>query len=223
MDENRKKLAERLYAGVVYDAMAFDLKAKEPFLLRKEVKPVWNFEGVMFGPAFTCRGERVLDESHIDDAIRIEMFKSFYPGCVQVVSSGGYREIAQFGDISGKIARKFGAVGAVVDAPTRDARLIKEDGFHLFSDGVQCVDAYGKWQIVEFEVPVIMEGIQGDVVVEPGDFIFGDTDGVIRIPKQLVDETLACAVTRLERENRVRAEVSLTDDIQALYDKVGRW
>lgn len=42
-----------------------------------------------------------------------------------------------------------------------------KDGFHLFSDGVQCVDAYGKWQIVEFEVPVIMEGIQGDVVVEP--------------------------------------------------------
>ena len=36
----------------------------------------------------------------------------------------------------------FGAVGAVIDAPTRDIKLIEEDGFHLFSAGVQSTDAY---------------------------------------------------------------------------------
>ena len=163
MDINLTGRARKLYAGVIYDTMVFDLKIKKNFMLRKEVKPCWNFSEVLFGPAFTCKGEKVLDQEHIDDTVRLKMFQKFYDGCVQVISSGGYREVAEFGDISGKIARKFGAVGAVVDAPTRDVKLIEQDSFMLFSDGVQCTDAYGKWQITEFEVPVIMPGIHGNV------------------------------------------------------------
>jgi regulator of RNase E activity RraA len=213
----------KLYSGVVYDAMTFDLKVKTPFMLRKEVKPAWDFEEVLFGPAFTCKGERVLDESHIDDTIRIKMFQKFYPGCVQVISSGGYRDIAQFGDISGKIACKFGAVGAVLDAPTRDIKLIREDKFPLFADGVQCTDAYGKWQITEFEVPMVMSGIHGEVEIDPGDYIFGDPDGVLVIPKAIVNDVLEFAKKRLKQENTVRHEIEATEDVQELYDRVGRW
>ncbi len=219
-------LAERfkkLYAGVVYDTMAFDIKVKQCFLLDKNIKPCWNFDEVLFGPAFTCKGERVLNEEHIDDTVRLKMFQQFYNGCVQVISSGGYRDVAEFGDISGKIARKFGAVGAVVDAPTRDLKLIERDGFMLFSDGVQCTDAYGKWQITEFEVPITMPGIHGNVKINPGDFIFGDSDGVLVIPKELAEKVLIGAEERLERENLVREEIYNTDDILALNDKVGRW
>ena len=214
---------KRLYAGVVYDALTFDLKVKEPFLLREAIKPSWDFSEVLFGPAFTCRGERVLDESCIDDTVRIKMFKEFYDGCVQVISSGGYREVAQFGDISGKIARKFGAVGAVIDAPTRDIKLIAEDKFFLFSDGVQPVDAYAKWQIAEYQVPIVIEGVQGDVWIEPGDYIYGDPDGVIRIKKDMVEKVLTLAEERLRKENIVREEIKKTDNIQELYDRVGRW
>ena len=214
---------KKLYAGVVYDALAFDLKVKENFLLRKEIKPAWNFTDVLFGPAFTCKGERVLDASHIDDTVRLKMFQSFYEGCVQVISSGGYRDVAQFGDISGKIARKFGAAGAVIDAPTRDIKLISDDGFRLFSDGVQSTDAYSKWQITEYEVPIVMPGIHGDVEINPGDYIFGDTDGVIVIAKDIAEEVLELAEKRLQRENLVRQEIYNTNDILELNDRVGRW
>ena len=140
-----------------------------------------------------------------------------------MISSGDYREVAEFGDISGKIARKFGAVGAVVDAPTRDVKLIEEDGFKLFSAGVQCTDAYGKWQITEFEVPIVMPGIHGLVEIRPGDYIFGDPDGVLVIRKEIVMDVLALAEQRLISENKVRTEIYKTDDIQELYDRVGRW
>lgn len=214
---------QKLYCGVVYDALTFDLKVKRPFLLNKRIKPAWDFKDVLFGPAFTCRGGRVLDESHIDDTVRLKMFQSFYSGCVQVISSGGYRDVAEFGDISGKIARKFGAVGAIVDAPTRDIKLIQKDGFHLFCDGVQPTDAYGKWQITEYEVPIVIQGIHGDVLIKPGDYIFGDPDGVIVIPKGMVEEVLELAAARLERENLVRQEIHNTNDILELNNKVGRW
>lgn len=229
MKGNNSKLKDltdgfsRLYCGVIYDSLTFDLKVKRPFLLRKEIKPAWSFREVMFGPAFTCKGELVLDEAHIDDTIRIKMFKKFYPGCVQVISSGGYREVAEFGDISGKLARKFGAVGAVVDAPTRDVKLIEEDRFMLFSDGVQCTDAYGKWQITEYEVPIAIPGINGSVEINPGDYIFGDSDGVIVIKNDIVTEVLRLSTERHYREDMVRKEINNTDDVQELYDRIGRW
>ena len=151
------------------------------------------------------------------------MFQKFYKGCVQVISSGGYRDVAEFGDISGKIARKFGAAGAVVDAPTRDVKLIEQDRFMLFSDGVQCTDAYEKWQITEFEVPITMPGIHGTVEIYPGDYIFGDPDGVLVIRKEDVEKVLEKAEIRLKSENTVREEINKTNDIQELYDRVGRW
>lgn len=212
-----------LYCGVIYDTMVFDLKIKEPFLLSKKIKPVWNITENLFGPAFTCKGSPVLDEKYINDRVRIDMFKHFYEGCVQVISSGGMRNIATFGDISGKIAKKFGAIGAVMDAPTRDVRLIENDRFMVFSEGSQCVDAYGKWQITEFEVPIYMPGIQGTVRITPGDYVFGDKDGVIIIPQEKLSEIIDGALARLERENIVRKEIHSTEDIQMLYDKVGRW
>ena len=215
--------AKNLYAGVIYDAMTFDIKVKECFMLRKEVKPCYGFKEVLFGPAFTCKGERVLNSIHIDDSVRLKMFQKFYDGCVQMISSGNYREVAQFGDISGKIARKFGAVGAVVDAPTRDVKLIERDGFLLFSDGVQCTDAYGNWQITEFEIPISMEGIHGEVIVNPGDYIFGDPDGVLVIPKGIVDDVINLAEERVNKENVVRKEIYNTIDILELNNRVGRW
>lgn len=214
---------QKLYCGVIYDALTFDLKVKKAFLLRKGIKPSWGFDEVLFGPAFTCRGERVLDECHIDDTVRLKMFQQFYPGCVQVISSGGYRDVAQFGDISGKIAKKFGAVGAVVDAPTRDIKLIQQDDFRLFCDGVQPTDAYGKWQITEYQVPIQIEGIHGDVLINPDDFVFGDPDGVLIIPNAIVEDVLHLAQERLNKENIVRQEIYNTNDILELNDRVGRW
>src|SRR5512134_2680584 len=110
-----KERFARLYAGVVYDAMRFDVEWPRPFVLAAGIKPAWKLQpgAVLFGPAFTCKGERVQDPKHIDDTIRIRMFRSFTPGCVQVIETGGDRSVAHFGDISGKIARKFGAAGAV--------------------------------------------------------------------------------------------------------------
>lgn len=223
MNNNLTERAKKLYAGVMYDTMVFDLKINKNFMLRKEVKPCWNFSEVLFGPAFTCKGERVLDQEHIDDTIRLKMFKQFYNGCVQVISSGGYREVAEFGDISGKIAHKFGAAGAVIDAPTRDVKLIEQDGFMLFSDGAQCTDAYGKWQITEYEVPVTMPGIHGNVEINPGDYIFGDPDGVLVIPKNLIEKVISGAEERLKRENLVRKEIYNINDILELNNRIGRW
>lgn len=213
----------RLYAGVVYDAMRFDLRHKKAFVLHAAIKPAWPFRQVVCGPAFTCKGERVLDEAHVDDRVRIEMFRSFTAGCVQVIDTGGDDSVAHFGDISGKLARKFGAVGAVVDGNTRDVRILEEDRFPIFTRGVQPIDAFGRWQIVAYQEPIQLSGIEGPVQCRAGDLIFGDPDGVLCVPAAIAPEVLARAEARLEREDMVRAELRATDDVQSLYDRIGRW
>lgn len=215
----------KLYLGVVYDALRFDVKIDRTFVVHRDIKPTYALKPseVLFGPAFTCTGARVLEPEHIDDTVRIKMFREFRPGCVQVIDCGGDDTVAHFGDISGKLARKFGSVGAVIDGYTRDARIIEEDRFPVFCKGTQPTDAYGRWQIVAFQQTVYLPGPEGAVRVRPGDFLFGDPDGVLVIPHELGERVCELAEARVTRENQVRRELVAADDIQALYDKIGRW
>jgi 4-hydroxy-4-methyl-2-oxoglutarate aldolase len=215
----------RLYAGVVYDAMRFDVRHAEPFVVDAHIKSVWRLPRgqSLCGPAFTCKGQRVLDVKHVDDTVRIKMFRHFVSGCVQVIDTGGDTSVAHFGDISGKLARKFGAVGAVIDGMTRDARILESDGFPVFCRGAQPIDAFGRWQITAYQEPIVLAGIEGPVSVAPGDYIFADHDGVLVIPKGLTSDVLGLAEARYERENNVRRELSATEDVQGLYDRIGRW
>ena len=215
----------RLYLGVVYDAMRFDLELRQSFVLDRHIRPVWApaAKDVLFGEAFTCRGERLQSAAHLDDTIRIKMFRSFKPGCVQVIDTNADDTVAHFGDISGKLARKFGAVGAVIDGYSRDVRILEEDRFPVFCRGAQPQDAYGRWQIVAYQEPISLTGPEGRVLVHPGDFIFGDPDGVIVIPHRLGENVCSLAEKRLEREDQVRRELLATEDVEDLYQRIGRW
>ena len=215
----------RLYAGVIYDALRFDVRHAEPFVVDAAIKSVWRLprSQAVCGPAFTCKGQRVLDVKHVDDTVRIKMFRHFVAGCVQVIDTGGDTSVAHFGDISGKITRKFGAVGAVIDGMTRDARILEADSFPVFCRGAQPIDAFGRWQITAYQERIVLAGIEGPVDVAPGDYIFADHDGVLVIPKGLTSDVLGLAEGRYERENNVRRELAATEDIQALYDRIGRW
>lgn len=223
MTPSLRERFERLYAGVVYDALCFDLKLAAPYVVHHAVRPAWPLgQRVIAGPAFTCRGEAVREAAHVNDLVRIEMFRAFGPGCVQVIDTGGDDRVAHFGDISGRLAREHGAVGAVIDGFTRDVRLLERDGFPVFCRGVQPVDAFGRWQIVEHGTPVSLAGADGRVSVAAGDWVFADADGAIVIPAAAVEETCARAEARFAQEDEVRSRIAGADP-QALYHEIGRW
>jgi regulator of RNase E activity RraA len=214
----------RLYLGVVYDALRFDLRFDRAFVVHRVLKPLGPLPGgSLFGAAFTCRGQRVLEADQIDDTVRIRMFRGFTPGCVQVIDTGGDDSVAHFGDISGKLARRFGARGAVIDGYTRDARILADDQFPVICRGTQPTDAYGRWQIVEYGAPITLPGAEGTVAVRPGDWVFADADGVIVIPRELGETVCGLAEARVAREDQVRRELGATEDVQELYDRIGRW
>ena len=93
----------------------------------------------------------------------------------------------------------------------------------MFCRGAQPQDAYGRWQIVAYQEPVVLGGPEGPVRVEPGDWVFGDADGVIVIPEALGKKVCALAEVRLAREEVIRRELTEAGDITELYERVGRW
>lgn len=218
-----KERYEKLYGGVIYDTMKHDIKYPQPFVLHQSIKPAWKMNKPLFGHAFTVCGHIEYREEDMNDTNRIKMLKEMSPGCIQIMDTNGNNDIALFGDISGKLAHKFGCIGAVIDGNTRDLGIIEKDQFPLFCRGSQPDDAYGIWGIKNFQITIAISGIHGRVLINPNDYIFGDQDGVIIIPYEAVEDVCSLAEERVKKENLIRDHIDDTDDIQQLYDALGWW
>ena len=69
----------------------------------------------------------------------------------------------------------------MTDGLVRDIRLIREMRFPVFHGGIGPLDSKGRGKVMEIDVPVECGGVR----VAPGDWIFGDVDGVVRDPRGL--------------------------------------
>lgn len=212
----------KLYSGVVYDTLHEDIKPFLPYVLSKKIKPSWGFDEVLCGPAFTVQGARLTDKSHASK-LYIDMLNSLYDGCIEMISSGIDNKISVFGEITGKIAKRGGAVGTIIDACTRDIKGLKEDEYKVFSEGVSMIDALDNWQIVDYQKTLPFQGEDGDVWINPGDYIFADSDGVLVIPHDDAFKTLEIATKRKEREDRIRNMIKDGENIAIILEKEGRW
>ncbi|NMB16017.1 MAG: RraA family protein, partial [Firmicutes bacterium] len=61
----------------------------------------------------------------------------------------------------------------------------------------------------------------GGVRVCPGDFIFGDNDGIVVIPEAVTNEVLVKALEKVAAENIVREELKKGKSAKEVYEKYG--
>lgn len=83
---------------------------------------------------------------------------------------------ASFGDGMATMHKRLGVVGAVVDGTIRDLEGIRRVGLPMFAWGT--VPGHGVFNLTRLNVPVTV----GQVRIQPGDLIFADLDGCVRIP-----------------------------------------
>ncbi len=215
----------KLYAGVIYDAMVFDLKYQEPFVLDRSIAQLTGPEEVMVGRAFTCHGKRIHSDNPDDaDAIRLDVFEAIPADSVIVMDTGGDREVAHFGDISAMLAQRAGAAGVVIDGYTRDARQLNSLQFPVFGRGVQPHDAYGWWALYQHSVTAGLPAGHSKVVrVCPEEIVFADQDGVLVIPQHLVLDVLKAAEKRADSEAETRRVILAGERPTDIYRRLGRW
>jgi len=216
---------QKLYGGVIYDTLEFDIKIKKPFCITNRVQRVTYHTKPMFGPVFTCEGNLIKRKEDINDDLRIEMLSDFKDGCVQVMDCNGYEDVALYGDVTAALAMKFGAIGAVIDGYTRDIDKINDNGFDMFCYGFNVRSALDIWQITNYDCQITMNGIDGKVTINPDDYVFGDSDGVMIIPEYFVDDVLEGAQERMKNENYVREKLvsSSIDELLKMKEEVVVW
>jgi 4-hydroxy-4-methyl-2-oxoglutarate aldolase len=144
------------------------------------------------------------------------------PGVVLCFDCGGDMQPAHFGEMSCQLAYAHGCRGMLLAGNCRDTQyVLKMPDFPLFSFGTR-PNAFGGWIIIEVDVPIYLPGhLTHYVKVSPGDFVFGDNDGVQLIPKRLVDEVLLRVEATFEKENEERELLAAGMPIDEVYRVFG--
>lgn len=89
---------------------------------------------------------------------------------------------ATFGEVMCSVYKAFGAAGIVTSGAGRDLDQVEALGFPAFTDGTIC--AHGYCHMLQMNVSVTVGGI----VIEPGDLLHGDRNGVTTIPLPIASE-----------------------------------
>lgn len=119
------------------------------------------------------------------------------------VGSRIVQDVAMWGEILTATAQHRGAVGAVVDGYHRDTPQVLARDFPVFSWGGYAQDSSVRTAVRDYRVPIEVGGVR----VEPGDLVFGDTDGVLVIPRAVEDDVIDAALIKATTENRVGAAI----------------
>jgi len=187
----------RLYTGLVADIL--DSKGFRAHSLPPSIRPMKDHMKVA-GPAFTCLGVQTGNIKSDDTPMLIKMLEAVTPHCVVVMSAGGDRSSSHWGEIMTLSARQRGCTGAVVDGGLRDAPFIRRLNFPVFTDFYMPASSISRWELKEFQGVTKI----GEVAIYPGDYVFGDMDGVVVIPQRLTEEIMAEAEKAVQREKKMR-------------------
>jgi 4-hydroxy-4-methyl-2-oxoglutarate aldolase len=136
------------------------------------------------------------------------------PGDVLVIAARGGMQAAVWGHVMTAAAKQRQLAGVVIDGCIRDAAENRADTLPIYCRGIAPAGPHKGWQ-GNINVPVACAG----VVVNPGDIIVGDDDGIVVIPQHKAEEVLLEAHQRMaEEENWYRriADGETTVDILKL-------
>ncbi|MER9671225.1 RraA family protein [Mesorhizobium sp. M0203] len=205
----------RCYTGVVHDVMR--AMGFRDFTFPTELRPL-DPAGVICGPAFTVEGEASPTDAH-ETLLAWTGLLSKAPAGHVWVSQPNDRIVAHMGELSAETLKNKGVLGCVADGFIRDTNFLLEIGFPSWSRGYTPRDIVGHWlpKSVNIEIRI------GDVTVAPGDYVLGDRDGLLRIPKASVSEVLEKAETAIATENLVRKAILAGVDPQEAYLQHGKF
>ena len=173
------------------------------------IKPI--AKGVhICGPAFTV-------ECHPKDNLMLhKALERALPGDIIVASVGGHYEAGYWGGLmaTSALARKIG--GLAIDGCIRDSEEIIKMGFPIFCRGF-CIRGTTKGGLGLINHPTLF----GGTVVNPGDLILGDEDGMVVVDRTESKSVLEKSIERMEMEKK--KSVQLAAGISSVeFNKLGK-
>ncbi len=175
----------------------------------RPLRPTWK----LFGQAATLSAMPVDAEPVHPYAVELECLDALRPGEVLVATTNGDRGSALWGELLSTAARARGAAGVVLDGLTRDAARILAMDYPVFAAGFSPLDSKGRLDGVSHGQPIRI----GACLIRPGDWVFGDIDGIVVVPAEVAETAFARALEKVNGENRVREELSRGRSIREVF------
>jgi regulator of RNase E activity RraA len=159
------------------------------------IRPM-HLEGFLAGPAFTVKtrpGDNLLVHKALDMA---------QPGDVIVVDAGGELTNSIIGEIMSSYAEARGIAGLVVNGAIRDHSSIRKSNYPIYAAGVS---HRGPLRSGPGEIgrAIALDGM----VIEPGDLIVGDGDGIMCVPFDQTEEVFKAVSKKIEVETKALADI----------------
>ena len=139
------------------------------------------------------------------------------PGEVVLVAAGGSARAACWGELFSTAARARGARGTVIDGYCRDQRRIMGMGYPVWCRGGLPLDCKGRTAVTAWRQPAVVGGL----LVQPGDLVVADVDGVVVVPAGLAPEVVQRAAQKAEKENGLRDALAQGSTLRDAYDRFG--
>ena len=203
---------DRLYSAVLSDVL--DSLGYRDHAMIPQVRPL-DESLVMFGRARTGNYMAVYHvEEHVNPyELEIALVDDLKPDDVVVLACPPDNRITPWGELLSTAASARKAAGCVTDGLVRDVRLIREMRFPVFAAGIGPLDTKGRGMVMQIDTPVHC----GGVAVEPGDWVFGDVDGVVVIPQALTEKAIELALGKMTGEDTVRRQLAAGEKLKDVF------
>lgn len=205
-------MRERLYTPVVgdiLDAMGYNHQFLPACIqpLRSDMK--------LAGRACTVLEQNVFEPQKKPFGLLTEALDQLQGD--EIYLATGATNSALWGELLTATAKMRGAGGAVLDGYTRDTPQVLQQNFPVFARGRWAQDSSIRTNVVDFRCRIEI----GQVVIDNGDIVFGDMDGVLIIPRKAEVECIERALEKANGEKVVRNAIEAGMSATEVFQKFG--
>ena len=183
-------------------------------VMHSAIKPISN--GTLVGPALTVK----LSPGDLVDCL--DALPLAQPNDVIVVDAGGETETSVWGGLMGGLCLQKGVKGAILDGAGRDIDELRDLEFLLFSRSITARGTHTMYSQRKDELDINVPITCGGVVVNPGDMIIADENGITTVPGSQLEEILKLGKEQAEREESTRQQIAKGKTVDELLEEFGR-
>ncbi|KAL2213482.1 RraA-like protein [Sarocladium strictum] len=125
--------------------------------------------------------------------------------CVVFISCPQDVTNAVFGGLMATRARASGAAGTIIDGRFRDLQEQRDLKYPVFARDVGTAAPYGAVKVTAVNIPVELQDTETKVVISPGDYLMGDLNGVVVLPREMAEQ----AIPLMEKQIAVDAQMAV--------------